>query len=229
MLISFKMTKNIFIAIFTFILFFLISSANVFAISKSGVCTPNDSLTNHGCDTNLYCKPLSTDPRIGSCEQTISQSNVCDPSDQLTNHGCDTNLYCQRLPDGNGSCEKPAAQPSRAAPAQPGPFASVFGTIQAPDALKGFISKDSTGAFGISQFLSNLIALFYTVAAIVLIFMLLWGAFEWIISEGDKEKLHSAQQKIIHAIIGMVLFAVAFAIIQVLGNFTGFKFFIGQR
>lgn len=106
----------------------------------------------------------------------------------------------------------------------------TFGKIVAPSPIQDFIGKtDSSGAAGISQFLSNLIALFYAVAAIVLIFMLIWGAFDWITSEGDKEKLQSAQRKIINAIIGIILFAMAFAVIQVLGTFTGFTFFKGQK
>lgn len=104
-------------------------------------------------------------------------------------------------------------------------FKGNFGTIKPPDPLKGLISRDRTGAGGISAFLSNLVALFYMVAAIVLIFMILWGAFEWMTSGGDKEKVASARSRIISAIIGMALFAIAYAIIQVLGQFTGFKFF----
>lgn len=102
---------------------------------------------------------------------------------------------------------------------------TIFGKITPPDSIKKLIGSDQTGAGGISQFLSNLVALFFSIAAIVLIFMLLWGAFEWIISEGDKEKLQSAQRKIISAIIGIILFAVIFAVLAVLGQFTGFKFF----
>lgn len=109
------------------------------------------------------------------------------------------------------------------------PVCQKFGQIQAPSPIAGFISKDPSGAFGISQFLSNLIALFYAIAAIVLIFMLIWGAFEWLTSGGDKEKIASARGRIISAIIGMILFAIAFAVIQVLGVFTGFKFFVGQQ
>lgn len=103
-----------------------------------------------------------------------------------------------------------------------------FGTISPPPQLQNLIQKDPSGAGGISAFLSSLIALFYAVAAIVLIFMLIWGAWDWLVSEGEKEKVQNAQKKIINAIIGIMLFAVAFAVIQVLGQFTGFKFFAGQ-
>lgn len=101
----------------------------------------------------------------------------------------------------------------------------VFGKIQPPDALKPFTSAGGNGAGGISLFLNNLISLIYTGAAIVFVFMILWGAFEWITSGGDKEKVGNAQKRITHAIIGIILFAIAFAILQVIGVFTGFTFF----
>lgn len=107
-------------------------------------------------------------------------------------------------------------------------FDQVFGKIQAPDPLKGLVAKDPTGAGGLSIFFSNLITLFYVISMVVLVFMIVWGAFDWITSEGDKEKLGGARNKIINAIIGIMLLAAAFGIIRVLGQFTGFKFFVGQ-
>lgn len=106
----------------------------------------------------------------------------------------------------------------------PSPIDQIFGKITPPSPIAKFAGADPSGALGISKFLSNLIALFYSLAAVVLIFMIIWGAWDWMTSEGDKEKLQAAQRKIINAFIGIVLFAVAFAIITVLGQFTGFKF-----
>lgn len=108
-------------------------------------------------------------------------------------------------------------------------FSKNFGTISPPPALQEFLAGDPSGAGAISRLLSNMIVVFYSVAIIVLIFMILWGAWDWMTSEGDKEKLESAKRKLINALIGIMLFAVAFAIIQVLGTFTGFKFFVGQK
>lgn len=104
----------------------------------------------------------------------------------------------------------------------------IFGTINPPEAIKKFAGDDPTGSLGISKLVSNLISLIYAAAAVVLIFMLIWGAWDWLTSEGQKEKLDAAQKKIINAIIGIILFAIAFAAIQILGVFTGFKFFEGQ-
>lgn len=102
---------------------------------------------------------------------------------------------------------------------------STFGNITPPSPIAAFAAGNPTGAAGISSFLSNLIGLIYIFAAIALLAMLLWGAFDWIISEGDKEKVTAARNKIIHAIIGIMLFAIAFAILSILGAFTGFSFF----
>lgn len=105
----------------------------------------------------------------------------------------------------------------------------VFGTITPPSPIAKLSGGDPTGATGISTFLSNLVTLIYIISVIVLLFMLLWGAFDWIVSEGDKEKLSNAQKKIINAFVGIIILAVAFAILQVLGTFTGFTFFEGQN
>lgn len=104
----------------------------------------------------------------------------------------------------------------------------VFGTIRAPQELIPFITQGGSGAGGISLFLNNLIILIYSIAAIVFLFMFIWGAFEWLTSGGEKEKVANAQKRITHALIGIVLFAVAFAVISAVGIFTGFEFFAGQ-
>lgn len=126
--------------------------------------------------------------------------------------------YPEQGPSAPDLCKRPDA-------ATQSDIGKVFGQILPPQAIQylGF------GATGISTFLSNLVVLFYSVAIIVLILMILWGAFDWITSEGDKEKLESARRKLINAVVGIMLFAVAFAIIQILGTFTGFKFFEGQK
>ncbi len=159
---------------------------------------------------------FSTQIVLASHPNLIGDGGECEPSNPNSNH-CIKGFSCQ--PHGTVSdsylCQKD-------------PFGEVFGKVEPPDALKKIVGNDPTGAGGISIFLSNLITLFYSIAAIVLIFMLLWGAWDWIISEGEKEKIHGAQQKIISAIIGIILFAITFALIRVLGKFTGFTFFVGQ-
>ena len=101
----------------------------------------------------------------------------------------------------------------------------VFGTIKAPSEILPLIQKGGEGAGGISLVLNNLITLIYIFAGVIFIFMILWGAFQWLTSGGEKEAVAAARGRITNAIIGIILFAVAFAIIQIIGTFTGFKFF----
>ena len=102
---------------------------------------------------------------------------------------------------------------------------SVFGTIKPPNEILPLIRQGGEGAGGISLVLSNLVILIYIVAGIVFVFWILWGAFQWITSGGEKEAVAAARSRIVNAIICIILFAVAFAIIQIVGTFTGFTFF----
>ena len=52
--------------------------------------------------------------------------------------------------------------------------------------------------------------------------MLIWGAFEWITSGGDKDNVGKARNRIINALIGLAVLAVAFALFKVAGQFLGF-------
>lgn len=97
----------------------------------------------------------------------------------------------------------------------------IFGTIQPPDPVKTFIGTDKTGSAGISSFLSAAIVLIYTIAAVVFVFMLLWGALQWIFSGGDKGAVEGARNRILHALIGLAVLAVAFALVTVAGQFVG--------
>lgn len=144
----------------------------------------------------------------------IGITGTCFITSPLPNNGCDPGLFCQPTTANPsiGSCEENTIQ-------------SLFGQIKAPSPLARLLNQDSTGGGAISKFLSNFVTLIYIVAAIVLIFMFLWGAFEWMTSGGDKEKIASAQRRIINAFIGILLFAVAFAVISLVGQFTGFTFF----
>ena len=55
-------------------------------------------------------------------------------------------------------------------------------------------------------------------AGLFLILYLLWGAFDWINSGGEKEKIAKAQQKITNAVIGMLLIFVVLAVFNLLAG-----------
>ncbi len=91
----------------------------------------------------------------------------------------------------------------------------IFGTVEAPDAMK-FGGSDP--ASGLSKLIAFGIRLFIIVSGMFLLLYMLWGAFDWINSGGEKEKISKAQQKITNALIGMVLI---FAILVVFNVFAG--------
>lgn len=190
---------------------------------------PCEDIDNYACYPTVAGASSFTDHNI--CQRRIEAGNICNPSSGDTNKGCAKNLSCLASASDPKvyRCQPPPRPAQPAQPAQaPSAIQDVFGKIQPPQAITDFIGGDPTGARGISKFLSNLILLIYSAATVVLIFIILWGAFDWLSSGGDKEKVESARRKIMNAIIGIILFAVAFAVITVLGQFTGFKFFEGQ-
>lgn len=73
----------------------------------------------------------------------------------------------------------------------------------------------------LSKVIGNVITILITIAIIAVLFMLLFGAFEWIISGGEKEKVGNARNRITHALIGLAILGLAFVIITVVGNIIG--------
>lgn len=224
---------------------FILSTSPVLAVIPGGQpCTNNPE----PCESDYGCLPLQSDPSKKVCQYipardcTIDGTKVCVTKDK--DYNClplqsDPNKkVCQYIPGHDCkvgdttcgtdyTCSSLQSDPNKTV-CQFTPVSAVFGKIKAPDALKGLVAKDPSGAGGLGILFSNLITLFYIIAMLVLIFMIVWGAFDWITSEGDKEKVGGARNKIINAIIGIILFAAAFGIIRILGTFTGFKFFVGQ-
>ena len=58
--------------------------------------------------------------------------------------------------------------------------------------------------------------------------MVVISALQWIVSGGDKEAVAKARSRLTYAIIGIVLLALSFLILRVIGQITGFSFFKGS-
>ncbi len=74
-----------------------------------------------------------------------------------------------------------------------------------------------------SGLINGLLSVIMVIAALLVFFYLIWGALNWITSGGDKSKTDSARQKIISAIIGLLIIAASFAVINLIVNFLGFE------
>lgn len=84
----------------------------------------------------------------------------------------------------------------------------LFGTVAPPPGTP----SDPNPVNVLSRFLSVGIQIIFVVAALAMLLYLFLGAFDWIASAGEKEKLVKAQQKIINAVVGMILVIAAFTI-----------------
>lgn len=66
----------------------------------------------------------------------------------------------------------------------------------------------------LGQVVSQLVVPLFSLAAFVVTWYFLWGAFDWITSEGDKQRVADARNKITQAIIGFIILIFAFFILQ---------------
>lgn len=69
------------------------------------------------------------------------------------------------------------------------------------------------------------LTLFLIVAVLLAFGFLIYGGYNWIMSEGDKPKVESAQKTIIFAIVGLMLCFVSFFLVQLLGAILNVNFF----
>ncbi len=81
------------------------------------------------------------------------------------------------------------------------PTSSLWGSVQ-PSGIPG-VGGNPAATFG--SMIGIGIQFILTIAAVLVLLYLLWGAFDWILAAGEKGKIEKAQQKITHAIIGIIV------------------------
>jgi len=86
---------------------------------------------------------------------------------------------------------------------------------------QGFFQTD------IGTFISKGITAIISVAALLCLGYMLWGAIDWLTSEGDKDKYTSARNKILHAVMGLAIVVTVWAIWQLILFFLGLNKIFG--
>ena len=84
------------------------------------------------------------------------------------------------------------------------------------------VPKLSSAEGSIQTIILNVISLFFAIGGIGVIIYFIWGAVDWIMSGGDKEKVAAARRKMTNAVIGLILLSLSFAIIRTVGAIAGF-------
>lgn len=186
----------------------------------------------------LFATNVSAETRLTTCIRGSDHYDYTEGDQTIRKHGCVDDKAaieaCQRSqgPDSENLCDKYSKDLCRCAfdslgkVTTPGgvnsSFQDVFGKIDPPLA----ITRIGRGAQGINNILNTFLTLIYSIAGILVLFMFVFAALQWILSGGDKEAVKSARQRITWAIIGITFLALTFIILRVLGLILGFKFFI---
>src|SRR3989344_7958283 len=97
---------------------------------------------------------------------------------------------------------------------------SAFAQAASPNAIK--ITGPDQGFKSLTNFIGNALTVSFAVGILVVLAMLIWGAFEWITSGGDKENVGKARGRIINALIGLAVLAIAYVLAKVAAQFLGF-------
>lgn len=74
----------------------------------------------------------------------------------------------------------------------------------------------------LNRILGLFVGLFYFFAIILALGIIVWAGVRWITSQGDKQKLQDARNKITYAIAGLIIVLLAFLIVNTIGSFFGF-------
>lgn len=109
------------------------------------------------------------------------------------------------------------------------PFASVYAqgdfSLTQPDGqgIAAGLGKTAQAEGIVQTIVLNVITIFYAVGGLGVVIYFVWGAVDWILSGGDKEKISNARKKMTHAIIGLILLSLSFVIINIIGQVVGFN------
>lgn len=69
--------------------------------------------------------------------------------------------------------------------------------------------------------LQNIINAALVLAAVVAVILIMYAGYQFVTSNGDKEKVDGARKRITYAIIGLIVIIFAFAIINLISQVTG--------
>lgn len=98
---------------------------------------------------------------------------------------------------------------------------SIGGTpVQLPDQIN--VVANLSGIYGV-HIVQLAIDVMLFVAAFLAFAYIFYGGWKWLTSEGDKKKIEEARNTIVFSLIGLIVMALAYLIISVVGAFFGVK------
>lgn len=95
-----------------------------------------------------------------------------------------------------------------------------LGNKQKAGAIPGIPAVDNPNASP-GNLIGNALKILYIFGGLAVLFFMVWGAFDWITSGGEKEKVAAAQKKITNSLIGLALLALSAFIVALFGDIVG--------
>ena len=86
------------------------------------------------------------------------------------------------------------------------------------------VAGQGEGAPILASLIATGLQVVFIIGGLGLLFVIIWGAVQWITAGGDSDQLKSAQKKIVGGIIGFVILASAMTIITAIGNIFNIDF-----
>ncbi len=77
------------------------------------------------------------------------------------------------------------------------------------------------GISTIGDIVTRILGILIPIAGIILLFVLIWGGYDYMMSQGNPEKIKSAQAKMTTGIIGFVLLIISFFLVRLIAKIFG--------
>ncbi len=108
----------------------------------------------------------------------------------------------------------------------PKDIGTIGGDGLGPFDTSTWTGKSSGPLEALATIVSFLVGVITVAAGIYFIFMFIIGGYEWLSASGDKSRLTKAQDRLTHAIIGLLIVVGGYAIISLTAALFGFKSFL---
>lgn len=102
------------------------------------------------------------------------------------------------------------------------PVITIFGRITPPPGPSQLYGDPIVG---LGQLIAVLLNIVFIIFGIVVLMYMIWGALDWVTSEGDDEKLKRARAKITNALLGLLYLVVSLTLFAIItGEVLGILF-----
>ena len=87
--------------------------------------------------------------------------------------------------------------------------------------VEGPLPTGPGGINTVGDLVNRIVQFLIPLAAVILLLVFIWGGYDFMMSQGNPEKVKSAQAKLTTGIIGLVLLLMAYALVRLISSIFG--------